>query len=577
MKMKVPESPVDLVEWRKLSFFQKLRPLVVDLVENGAATPWFVYAFYIVKMAIYVAVGVAIITATPGFGLSNAAEWWHEPVVYQKILAYTYLVEALGLGGSSGPLAFKLVKPFVAAAHWGRVGTIRQPPWPKALPFTRGDTRTMVDVALYVGLIGVLVAMLVDGGPGTAADPMSGTASDGLIIALLGVAVVLGLRDKVAFIGSRGDMYLWPLGLFLFPYEQAIAGLQVALALVWFGAGISKLMHHFSPIVAVMNSTGPLRPRWFKRALYRNFPDDLRPSWLTHTLAHSGTVIELAVPTVLLFSSGGTVSAVGVGLLVLLHIVILLHIPLAVPNEWNIFMMIAAVWLYWTHAEIGPADLSAGVVAYLLVLLVFPLVYGSLRPDRISFVMAMRYYAGNWAAGVWCFRNGAERRLSPNIKKAAPMVHEQLETLYNAEHAELVNVSLRGWRSLYPQGRALNGLLERGLDDLEDYVQIDGEVIGCAINGWNMGDGHMHNEQLIASVQKRCNFEPGELIVIMIESQPIHRGDIAYRIVDAATGRRLESGLIRVSDFVDRQPWDETPLPVQVSSSSRTARRKELQ
>ena len=565
MKMKVPEIPIDMVAWRKLPHFARLHPLVVHFAENGSKTPWFIYLFYVVKMSAFAAGGLAILVATPGFALAEIDTWWHEPVVYQKILAYTALWEALGIGASSGPLAFKMAIPFVAPLHWARVGTIRQPPWPRVVPLTGGDRRTLVDVVLWLGVIGLLVSLLFVGGAGTAADPMSGVAPAGLIIALFVTTIVLGLRDKVAFLASRPDIFAFALVFLVFPYEQAMIGLQVTLAFVWVGAGISKLTHHFSPVVAVMNSNAPGRPKAFKRALYRDFPEDLRPSLLTHLLAHAGTVVEVVVPLVLLVSGPGPVSAVGVALLIVLHVAILCHIPLAVPNEWNVFMMAAALWLFWTHADASLSDLTPGVVAYLLVMWVAPVVVGSLRPDLVSFQLAMRYYAGNWAASAWCFRGDAASRLSPNITKAAPMVHEQFEELYSPEYAEITGMILRGWRALHPQGRAINGLLLRGLDDLDSYQVIDGEIIGCAINGWNLGDGHLHNEGLLASVQKRCNYAPGELVVVMIEAQPIHRGDIGYRIVDAALGQ-LEAGRIKVADFVDRQPWTADPLPVQLET-----------
>lgn len=119
---------------------------------------------------------------------------------------------------------------------------------------------------------------------------------------------------------------------------------------------------------------------------------------------------------------------------------------------------------------------------------------------------------------------------------------------------------------MHIQGRAINGLLERGMDSADNYFCIEGELMGSALNGWNMGDGHMHNMQLLESVQKRCQFAPGELVVIMIESQPLGRKDIAYRIADAATGT-IEAGRVKVDDIIDRQPWDESPLPVEVLGS----------
>ena len=38
---------------------------------------------------------------------------------------------------------------------------------------------------------------------------------------------------------------------------------------------------------------------------------------------------------------------------------------------------------------------------------------------------------------------------------------------------------------------------------------VAGVVLGC-----NFGDGHFHDEQLLAAVQERCGFAPGELRVV---------------------------------------------------------------
>ena len=43
-------------------------------------------------------------------------------------------------------------------------------------------------------------------------------------------------------------------------------------------------------------------------------------------------------------------------------------------------------------------------------MVVVPLL-GNLVPARVSFLLAMRYYAGNWAYGVWLFRGESYRKL----------------------------------------------------------------------------------------------------------------------------------------------------------------------
>ena len=43
-------------------------------------------------------------------------------------------------------------------------------------------------------------------------------------------------------------------------------------------------------------------------------------------------------------------------------------------------------------------------------LLLLPLL-GNLVPSRVSFLVAMRYYAGNWAWNAWLFRGDSHEKL----------------------------------------------------------------------------------------------------------------------------------------------------------------------
>jgi hypothetical protein len=79
----------------------------------------------------------------------------------------------------------------------------------------------------------------------------------------------------------------------------------------------------------------------------------------------------------------------------------------------------------------------------------------------------------------------------------------------------------------------------------------------------------MHNEQLIDAIQQRCHFEPGEVRIVLMDAQPIHKQTQEYRLVDAATGE-FERGIVKVADMVSRQPWDDD-VPVQVLSDATPA------
>ena len=71
--------------------------------------------------------------------------------------------------------------------------------------------------------------------------------------------------------------------------------------MVWVGAGFSKFGKHFANVIPPMVSNTILAPKWMRRAHYRDFPRDLRPSRLAVFMAHvNGTTVEIAAPLVLL-------------------------------------------------------------------------------------------------------------------------------------------------------------------------------------------------------------------------------------------------------------------------------------
>ena len=76
---------------------------------------------------------------------------------------------------------------------------------------------------------------------------------------------------------------------------------------------------------------------------------------------------------------------------------------------------------------------------------------------------------------------------------------------------------------------------------------------------------------MIAAIQKRCRFEPGEFVVAWVESQPIHKKTQQYKIIDAALGV-VERGSYRVADAVAQEPWlPDGPIPLQVQWTRPTA------
>ncbi|MFI5688734.1 DUF3556 domain-containing protein [Streptomyces sp. NPDC051636] len=564
-------ADVDIQQWRSRPYQQRIRPLAEHWVMHGFGTPRIVHLLYLVKITAYALGGMAVVSATPGVGgITDFGSWWAEPIVYQKLVVWTVLWEVLGLGCGSGPLSSHFVPPVGAFLHWLRPGTVRLPPWPGRIPFTGGTRRTVADVALYAAVLGAAVWLLCSPGDGDAA----GVLAPWRVAVLAVLLALLGLRDKTVFLAARAEHYGLTLLIFLFPVSDMTAALKLVMLALWWGAASSKLNRHFPFVVAVMISNSPLHPAWFKRRLYRHYPDDLRPSALAAAAAHSGTVIEYVVPLVLVLSHGGPVTTIALAVMVVFHLHIMSTFPMGVPLEWNVFFIYSAIVLFGHDAAVGAFAVHSPLLAAALVLgLVVVPVLGHIRPDLVSFLPSMRYYAGNWPTSLWCFRKGTEQRLNEHIVKASGLPVDQLTRLYGADAAELVLHQGLAWRAMHSHGRALAGLLPRAVDDVESYDVREGETVAGAVLGWNFGDGHLHNEQLVAAVQQRCGFAPGDLRVVLLESQPTHRQRQHYRIVDAASGL-IEEGYVNVREMVVRQPWldDETPaIPVEPVARPRPA------
>jgi hypothetical protein len=555
---------VDPQSWAGKPRLDKIKELAPFWVEHGFGTQRVVHLLYAVKCLVYAAGGIALTAwTTPELGgIGRFGQWWTEPVFFQKAVVATLLFEVLGFGCGSGPLTLRISPPIGGLLYWLRPGTVRLPPWPARVPFTAGSIRTPVDVALYLGVLAAAGWALL--APGTAPVPPA------RVVPLLVLLPLLGLRDQTIFLAARSEHYLLTTALFLFPVQQMLAAAQLVMLLLWWGAATSKLNRHFPFVVAIMISNAPLHgPARARRRLYRNVPEDLRPSRLSRMLAHGGTAVEYLVPLVLVLSPDPTVTAVAVGVMVLFHLHILSTFPMGVPMEWNVFMIFSVLFLFGAHGDIGPALIRSPWLVMILVAAAALVALGNLFPHRVSFLLSMRYYAGNWATSLWCFRKGTEIRLDTNIRKAAKSVRTQLASLYGEPGADVVLGVGNAWRAMHHHGRALNGLLPRALDDVEAYDIQEGEIVAGAVLGWNFGDGHLHDEQLLAAVQQRCGFAPGELRVVILESQPIHRQRQHYRIVDAATGL-VEAGYVEVAEMVRRQPWlDPTGgIPVRVMSTA---------
>lgn len=573
LKQNTPD--VDFPTWSQGTRSEKIKPMARHWAEVGFGTSAAMHLSYVAKVLVYILLGWAIVVATPGIdGVFDVTSWYAEPIVFQKIVIYTMLFEVIGFGCGFGPLNNRYFPPMGSILYWLRPGTIRQPPWPR-IPLTSGDTRSPIDVLAYAALLVVGVVALFLGGTGP--DTSIGSAVGGLptwpVITILVLLAVLGLRDKTVFLAARGEVYGALMVTFLFVGTDIILGAKLIFLCIWLGAAISKLNRHFPFVIATMMANNPIlkSPR-IKRMFFADFPDDLRPGRPARVIAHVSTAVEGLVPLVLFFTHGGWPTAIAAAIMLCFHFGILSAIPMGAPLEWNVFMMFGVLILFVGHADIGLTDLQSAWPLLLFAVSAGTIAIGNLMPRKVSFLGGMRYYAGNWDTTLWCMKPSASAKLQANVVTIAAMPAAQLQRFYgSAEGAQVALYMGYAFRAFNSHGRALFTLAHRAMagHNEADYMLTDGERICAMAMGWNFGDGHLSNEQLIASLQRRCQFEPGEVRIVLLDAQPIQHQTQQYRLIDPAIGE-FERGFVNVSDLVNRQPWDDT-VPVNVDPGSAPA------
>ena len=426
--------PFEVPEWRRLSHLDRIKPLAQDWALNGFGTPVAVYFLYIFKVLAYAGLGALVIFGTSGWPA------WYEPIVFQKAVIWTMLWEVLGLGAGSLPLTLRFSPMVGGFLYWLRPGTTRLPPWPEKVPGTRGTMRTWLDVGLYAGLLATAVYLLISPGQVSGApwiEPLDNGAFLNLVLpiikvldpvavgVLLGFLAALGLRDKVPFLAARAEIYGTLAIIFLFPLTNMVIAAQLVFFCIWWGAASSKLNRHFPFVVTVMISNTPWnKSRRAKAKLYADHPEDLLPSRIGALSAHLGTVIEFTLPLILILTQGGLLGTLALAGMVIFHVHIFSTFPLAVPLEWNVFMIFGLFFLFGHYGDVPWSTIRDPLLLVVLGLICVGLpVLGNFRPDLVSFLPSMRYYAGNWATSQWLFRkDGAEEKLDREIVKSAPIV-----------------------------------------------------------------------------------------------------------------------------------------------------------
>ncbi|MCA9770971.1 MAG: DUF3556 domain-containing protein, partial [Myxococcales bacterium] len=394
--------PYDIKAWRAAPLHERLKMVCQAWAIQGYGTPPLIYTVYILKIALlYVGGWCFWVSFTPGLGApGEIASWAFTAVAFKKAVLWTLAYEGLGLGCGSGPLTGRYIPPIGGVLYFLKPGTTKLP-FIEGPPIVGGSRRTRLDVVLYVLHYAFLVRAL-----------MAPELTLGYLLPTVILLPILSLSDKMIFLISRAEHHFTALVCFLFA-DQWLAGTKITWLAIWFWAATSKLNRHFPSVIAVMLSNSPFTRESFRKKLYRDFPNDLRPSKMAEWMAHIGTATEYTFPLLLLAGDGGALTVIGLVVMLGFHGFITGNGPMGVPIEWNVIMVYGGFFLFGHHADVSVMTITQAPVlaTYLAVVLVAVPLLGNLFPAYFSFLCAMRYYAGNWAYSVWLFRGESYRKL----------------------------------------------------------------------------------------------------------------------------------------------------------------------
>jgi len=540
--------PFDVARLRAAPFPERVRMVCQSWAAQIAPTPLVVMALYWAKY-LFVYVGgwaffVSFDASYPGF--ASPLDWAFTGAAFQKAIAWSIFYELLGIGCSWGPMNARF-KPMTGGfRYFLRPGTTKLPLFPGA-PVIGSHRRSWLDVAVYAASQLFLLRALV--------APEIGPE---LLLPTLLLIPAMGVLDKTIFLAARAEHYWVALTCLVVASGDTlwISGCKLVWCFIWFWAATSKVNDHFPSVIQFMMNNGPFFPGLLKKRLFRSFPQDLRPSRLAAFMSRMGTLTEYSIPFLLVFSPNETTTILFLLLMASFHGFIAINNPSGMPIEWNILMIYGGIFLFGVHREVPIAALTSMplLLAFLLFWLFALPAFGNFFPSKVSFLLSMRYYAGNWAYNIWLIRKDALAKLEL-LKKSAGTMRAQLAAMgLDADAVEMASLLSLAHRFMHFEGRPLLEALPRAVDSIDDYEWIDGEVFGGSIIGWNFGDGHLNGKHLIDAIQPQCRFEPGEVRVVSVESSPLFDPTMEWKIWDAASGLVAE-GRTDLRTMHGETPW----------------------
>ncbi|CAE7519217.1 Ank2 [Symbiodinium natans] len=259
---------------------------------------------------------------------------------------------------------------------------------------------------------------------------------------------------------------------------------------------------------------------------------------------------------------------IGLGLMVLMHIYIIVHLPFIDVFAINLIPILWSIYCFWmTCVGFDYVDLWLMPLPLKLCFVGFALqtVYGQIYTDRVCYQNCYRFWSGNFSFSWFLMTDSAIEKIKSRVistavfppsedLKASGLMAEW-ECDFFAYFAVGMLWAVMPSQRLLPlmvhevtKGKALHEL------NLMPAWAVVNHCMGSASND----DGRV--TQLLPRLQEVVNFESGECVCLRCKSCSGFGGKMAYEAVDLSDGQ-LFSGVWEVADAVKlRKPSDTQEL-----------------
>eukprot|EP01084_Bolivina_argentea_P082471 149336_1 len=413
-----------------------------------------------------------------------------------KLIIYSMFCESIGVGCACGPLGGQFGRnKFPLFMHNISIGTCKRPTF-EILSKIRG----IVDILLYIVYLLMLIYLFFFVSNITNIDDIHHCWSLLLIFIL---QTYFYIFDRAIFLSSRCEYYGQYL-LCIYFAQGWFTACQLLQISVWFWAGFSKMGLWFHYVYAPMVASSPYIKLIFGenyvdkvKSLYRDWPNDLRPSDTSKVFSYFGVVLEIGA-AIFMIIPNVYARFIGISFALLLHLFIIANCPLGAVQEWNTCNILFAIYLFnfsekSNSLQINQMDYRLQIIL-ITTLILIPLI-ANIFPDRVDFLLGFRYYAGNWEQGTWIINKKQwDNKIVPNLVTINPIYSDE----YNKNSKslwKLYETMTFGFRILStPTGKSVLNLLKKLICEhsdeigyklnINDYMILDESYVGCMIYGW---------------------------------------------------------------------------------------------